>query len=114
MIAAQRLSDEPRHRTWRIKRRCAAIARFETSGRLGRIDDRFSERPLAFSRQANDGRFFDGLVRSFLRSPHDEFAYAPTLNLGGAFDNCQRLGRDARLDACGANRFLRHQNPLSF
>ena len=79
---------------------------FETGGRLGRIDHRFGKRPLTFSGQANDGRFFDGFAGRLLRGAHDEFAYAPTLDLGGALDDSQRLGRDARLNACGANRIL--------
>src|SRR5580704_16890699 len=77
--------------------------------RFRRIDDRLRKRALILDREPDDLRLLDGAVGRFLGGGNDKVADATALDFGGAFHDRQRLGRDARLDAGGADSVLGHQ-----
>jgi hypothetical protein len=77
---------------------------FESDRRLWRIQDRFGKGALSGERQSNDARFLNGPIRRLPCRADDEFADAPALDFGGALDDLQYLGLDAR----GAGRLLWH------
>src|SRR5271170_742566 len=81
---------------------------FESGGRLRRTQDRFGKGALSGERQSNDARFLDGPIRRLPCRADDEFADAPALDLGGALDDLQSIGRDSRFDARGAGGLLWH------
>ena len=57
--------------------------------------------------------FLYGAVRGLLGSGDDEVADAAPLDLGGAFHDGERVGRDLRFEPGGAGRFLgHHRGPL--
>ncbi len=70
------------------------------------IQDHLGEGALVRDRKAdNNRRFLDRSRGGFLRACDHEIADAAALNFGGAFDDGEVLGRDARLDAGGAGRY---------
>jgi hypothetical protein len=71
---------------------------YQTRRRLGRVEDRFGERALILDREADNLGFLDRAVRGFLRRRDDKVADAASLDLGGAFDDGERLGSDARFE----------------
>jgi hypothetical protein len=86
----------------------------EPCGGLRRIEDGFREGALAFDREADDFGSLDGARGGLLRRRHHEVADAAPLNLGRPFDDRQRVGGDARLDAGSADRLLGHRTTFDF
>src|ERR1700733_488388 len=80
----------------------------EPGGGLRRIEDGFRKGTLTCDRETDDFGLLDRALCGFLCRRDDEIADAAPLNLGGAFDDRQRVGRYARLDTCRANGFLGH------
>src|SRR5260370_33871153 len=84
----------------------------EPGGGLRRIEDGLRKGTLAVDRETDDLSFLNRALCCLLCRRDNEVADAAPLYLGGPFDDCQRAGRDARLDTCCAGGLWGHRAGL--